>query len=1380
MLASAAVPVLTSAVNSSIIYAGSMAHKEQKDKLKGTTEHQEEVNKIAKERQQEVEKTLDETKDVFQTKQLRVGEDDSLSVFNDTNDGSTYIRPGKQNAKILIGDENTNSISLGATGAHIDLGGRSHFNHPDGNTYLRSSRADQNVNIGGDGTRDINILPDAQGTFTAAGAFIANKDGTRIRGRGKDKIIDIGDTNTNNIRLAPSGGKNVRVGPKTWLDTTAGDMFLRTSKPNSKIKIGDVHTGGGVDIANNSLFVQKGAVNANKRFHANSGLTVKNGLNTNQICIDNKCLNPSHVDKINNSASHSALNTAKSQLNQRIDANVTDIGTLKTGGNLRGSQITNLTGGLDSANQNITNLQNSVTALEAKPPHPFGNDIKIGRSLFNHSSQNLYLRSGKKGKNVYIGDNFDTNHVEIGRGGAVTTTHKHVRHNKPTYFNHDAHFQKPVHVNDQMNINKKICFGNDVCLSRSDVENIQKNMTPDQIQKVKDSLTQEDIDKLTAGIASDVTDLKAFRDMAKNMVKANGELCLGGRCIKSFNEITPATVTKNSILGNDHRLGPHSVFNAGNGHTYIRSAKEGGQVRIGDIWTNNGTDIGLGALHVKRNVVNLNKPTNVNEQMNIHKKICVQGTCFEKAEADMLKRITEDPTSLQAQYEKADLGNSQFNQNGNVHINTKGDGHKIISIGNDGKAGAVHLGKRKGVAGQSTYVTVGESVFDGNNGETIIRSGKPGGNIRIRDDLGEQYGIFVGKDQINIAQGGLKINKHGDMILEAKNNKPIWVGHGKGKTREVVIGGGGNTPKLSVPGKLHVGGGNQFCLNGHCISGEQLRDMRDWRHTLPTKEQILGNDHKLGHHSYLNHSSGHSYVRARGNDKNVYVGDAHTNSVALGPGVGIIADKDRVYLRKQTVVEHPASFQQGANVTGKLDVSDNICINGECFNKDQLKIMKEGGSGNQTAAVVPTKDSILGADHKVGWHSYLKHSNGNVYIRAKDNSKNVNIGDAYTNNVNIGKDNAIEVKRSGHIDTHKPFWFNQKATLKSNHPLCFRTDANNANKQELCINRGDVHKLKNLETQSTPTKDSILGADHKVGWHTHLKHPSGTVYIRAKDDKSDIKIGDGWTRNVNIGKGNPLEVKSNRVIIKQPMDVHKEINTMKHLCVRHPTAHNNWRCLNYDDINKLKAVALNPSKAQVLGADHKLGTDTFFNHISGNAYIRPSKDGARIYIGDAKNTAGIDFGPLTSEGHSVTINNSSVQLNRNTNVTGSIIAKNEIKSQDKICAGNKCLNEGQIDKLAKVANQLTVNGDGSEIVYRKGDSDGELIVRTDGVKVAKNFIVGSRKNYGAKNKDDLQGMLCLGGNCITGGDMTELRKVVNPNTHYWNWRTPNALRGYFG
>ena len=456
-------------ITGSIQYAGVLAHHDEKEKLKKNTEERKKNEEEAKKKSEEIQQTIDDRKKYFETQRLRVGEE-AQSIFNSEANNNTYIRPGKPDKKIIIGDKDTSSVELGPNGSHVQIGPNVHFNHADGGTYIRSGQEGKNVDIGGAETKDINLFGGTDGSINIRGGNGGNinihdritsslKDGhgVHIRGGDDNRVLHIGDTNTKETRIGETG-KTVKIGAHThWNLNGHGNVNINPHHPNKEVNIGGYKTKEVKIGPSSALSVNAGRVRANKRFEA------PHGVFTNQVCFDGKCFNKSSVDKLNNAATKTSLNEMKTNFDSKIDSHHQRLNAANLDRQLRAEQVQELIGragnlesDLETTRNQLNTAKGDITTLQAKPDHPFGGDLKLGRSLFNHSSKNLYLRSGQKGKNVYIGDNFDTNHVEIGRNSAIKTTHHNVNFNKPTYFNHPATFQKPVHVNDHMNINKKI------------------------------------------------------------------------------------------------------------------------------------------------------------------------------------------------------------------------------------------------------------------------------------------------------------------------------------------------------------------------------------------------------------------------------------------------------------------------------------------------------------------------------------------------------------------------------------------------------------------------------------------------------------------------------------------------------------------------------------------------------------------------------------------------------------------------------------------------------------------------------------------------------------------------------------------------------------
>lgn len=84
------------------------------------------------------------------------GGPDNWSYFPWT-DGNTYIRSGKNNGSIMVGDTGTGKVAIGHNGTTSVNIGESWLPHPDGNTYIRPGMDGKDINIGDDLTNNINI-----------------------------------------------------------------------------------------------------------------------------------------------------------------------------------------------------------------------------------------------------------------------------------------------------------------------------------------------------------------------------------------------------------------------------------------------------------------------------------------------------------------------------------------------------------------------------------------------------------------------------------------------------------------------------------------------------------------------------------------------------------------------------------------------------------------------------------------------------------------------------------------------------------------------------------------------------------------------------------------------------------------------------------------------------------------------------------------------------------------------------------------------------------------------------------------------------------------------------------------------------------------------
>jgi hypothetical protein len=170
-------------------------------------------------------------------------------------DGSTYIRPGKTNANILIGDTSTGSVQLGgATGkTEVRLGPATHLPYLDGNAYIRPGRDGLNINVGDAWANEVNL-----GRTDGSGAVYSRSTKNYVK-QGIDAWDNKWD-NTNKTLFTGWNSDKVILGN----NKSAGEAYLKTLPPNT------------VASANN--------------MYVNGKLST-----TNELCINDTCLNEGNL-----------------------------------------------------------------------------------------------------------------------------------------------------------------------------------------------------------------------------------------------------------------------------------------------------------------------------------------------------------------------------------------------------------------------------------------------------------------------------------------------------------------------------------------------------------------------------------------------------------------------------------------------------------------------------------------------------------------------------------------------------------------------------------------------------------------------------------------------------------------------------------------------------------------------------------------------------------------------------------------------------------------------------------------------------------------------------------------------------------------------------
>ena len=811
-------------------------------------------------------------------------------------------------------------------------------------------------------------------------------------------------------------------------------------------------------------------------------------------------------------------------------------------------------------------------------------------------------------------------------------------------------------------------------------------MTQDQIQKVKDSLTQEDIDKLTEGIASDVTDLKAFRDMVKNMVKENGELCLGGKCIKSFNEITPPTPTKTSILGTHHTLGPHSHFNHPNGQVYIRPSKEKGNINIGDLWQNKGGNVQIGngaGLIVNKDKVTLRKPSYFEKKGHFQEGILVDNKELRGGDIQKLKNLPASipppqqipnvtPTSLFG--DNLTIGRSQMkNKSQGGLVLRPGEVNKTIYIGDDeGKTKEVIIG---GYGKGTNPVRIGPSTFYyGNDKSVSIQPASSSGEVKLKAADNHDWSSVIKPDYFHVGGGAIKSNQHKDILINSREKHHVKVGDSL-DTNEVELGhnkaiqiknhGGGNIDihkPLWLNNKITLKDGKHFCVqeNGKpdkCYSSSDLR---------------IG---KFGQHTFLNHDNGNTYIRSAKENKDVLIGDHKSQYVHIGlkgpTGIQPVSvTKDSLIVRKELqprdniCIQNPKNSKDrvcmnrvdfyhakiagnrigskaggNAHIPGTLEVDNHICIvnpqnrnDKVCMNRIQFHQAKQGG--NNSPAPPPFDINTTAPGQSV------IYMGDDTHVQSGKKDKNLYIGHGNTKNVHLGPNHGRIVATKDNVTIKSPSFFQQIPTLNNGVKMCWEK----AGTSRRCLDYNQVKSINDGTIGGTPfdINSSIPGKAIKVlNNHTNLDS--------VHKDK-EIYIGHNGTSIVKIGpSGGRLRVNNNIITthVNTRLNEGAEIPKTKNLCFKGQSKlfgpDEPDKCLAYDNVNKLQHVTAKDTAQGQVG-------NSWFNSNGGHAYIRPGKANKDIKIGDAlMNVSGdIKIGHTSPNKHTpLIVNKNKVKIGLN-------------------------------------------------------------------------------------------------------------------------------------
>jgi len=173
-------------------------------------------------------------------------------------DGNTYIRPGKSGGQVLIGDTTTGTVQIGDTKGQtkVQLGGNSLLPSSDGHSYIRPGRAGQNVYIGDTLANEVNL-----GRLDGTGAVYSRSTNNFVK-RGIDAWDNKWD-NTNKALFAGWNSDKVILGN----NKSAGEAYLKTLPQNTVASANDMYVNGKLS-------------------------------STNQLCINNTCLNEGNLQKL--------------------------------------------------------------------------------------------------------------------------------------------------------------------------------------------------------------------------------------------------------------------------------------------------------------------------------------------------------------------------------------------------------------------------------------------------------------------------------------------------------------------------------------------------------------------------------------------------------------------------------------------------------------------------------------------------------------------------------------------------------------------------------------------------------------------------------------------------------------------------------------------------------------------------------------------------------------------------------------------------------------------------------------------------------------------------------------------------------------------------
>ncbi len=157
-------------------------------------------------------------------------------------DGDTYIRPGRANGKINLGDTNTSQINIGGPVTENAFGPNTKIPAADGHTYIRPGASNKNIYIGDTLANETRL-----GRNDSTGSVISQATNTYVK-----KYIDA----TDKTLFAGWNGNKVVLGN----NTSAAANYLNTLPTNSVASANNLYVYGN-SSATNSLCINKTCIN---------------------------------------------------------------------------------------------------------------------------------------------------------------------------------------------------------------------------------------------------------------------------------------------------------------------------------------------------------------------------------------------------------------------------------------------------------------------------------------------------------------------------------------------------------------------------------------------------------------------------------------------------------------------------------------------------------------------------------------------------------------------------------------------------------------------------------------------------------------------------------------------------------------------------------------------------------------------------------------------------------------------------------------------------------------------------------------------------------------------------------------------------------------